>query len=197
MFMSTWTSHRPRRRAPLVLSRSECRLGRRQELTDVEPTVAIHSSRRSCGADAGHWRVGWGSPNLSRGRACRPKTGEAKCEHYLLLPLSPWEWVRWAHRTRLPARPMAQPLRRRLTKRARLSQWLAVAVAAGTAARAADAVAIEHNNPPNASVLDRGSRADVIVGRRFTGVFAKIAATELVSPNPPSSNLHLARIRPL
>src|SRR5262249_3299185 len=68
-----------------------------QELTDVEPTVAIHSSRTSGGAGAGQWRVGWGSPNLSRGRACRPKTGEAKCEHYLLLPLSPWEWVRWAH----------------------------------------------------------------------------------------------------
>jgi len=32
----------------------------------------------------------------------------------------------------------------------------------------------------------RGSRTDVIVGQRFTGVFAKIAATELVSANPPS-----------
>src|SRR5215470_14773036 len=146
MFMSTWTSHRPRRCAPLVLSRSGCRLGPCRELTDVEPTVAIHSSRTSCGADAGHWRVGWGSPSLSCGRACRPKTGETKCEHYLLLPLSPWEWVRWAHRTRLPALPMAQPLRTRPTKRARLSRRPAVAVAAGTAGRAADAGAIERTN---------------------------------------------------
>src|SRR5262249_61122894 len=110
-------------------------------------------------AAAGEWGFGWGSPNLSRGRACRPKTGEAKCEHYLLLPLSPWEWVRWAHRTRLPARPMAQPLRRRLTKRARLSQWLAVAGAAGTAARAAGAGPIGNNKPPNAHVPYPGSRA--------------------------------------
>src|SRR5215472_5629180 len=87
MFMSTWTSHRPRRRAPLVLSRSGGRLGPCRELTDVEPIVAIHSSRTSCGAAADHWRVGWASPSLARGRACRPKTGEAKCEHYLLLPL--------------------------------------------------------------------------------------------------------------
>jgi hypothetical protein len=53
------------------------------------------------------------------------------------------------------------------------------------------------HHPASASVLDRPSRADAIVGRRFTGVFAKIAATELVSPHPPSINLHLARIRPL
>src|SRR5262249_59727040 len=66
MVLSTWPSHRPRRRAPLVLSRSGGRLGPCRELTDVEPIVAIHSSRTSCGAAAGHWRVGWGSPSLAR-----------------------------------------------------------------------------------------------------------------------------------
>src|SRR5215471_11757624 len=110
MFMSTWTSTARGAARRSCFPAADGGLGLARELTDVEPTVAIHSSRPSCGAAAGHWRVGWGSPRLSRGRASRPKTGEAKCEHYLLLPLSPWEWVRWAHRTRLPALPMAQPL---------------------------------------------------------------------------------------
>jgi hypothetical protein len=47
----------------------------------------------------------------------------------------------------LGASKMAQPLRRRPTRRARLSRWPAVAVAAGTAGRAADAVAIERTTP--------------------------------------------------
>src|SRR5215831_3692318 len=160
MFMSTWTTHRPRGAArPSCFPAADAGLGLAGELTDVEPIVAIHSSRTSWGAAAGHWRLGWGSPSLARGRACRPKTAEAKCEHYLLLPLSPWEWVRWAHRTRLPALPMAQPLRRRLTKRARLSRWPAVAVAAGTAGRAADAGAIERTNPQAHRSLTAGHTA--------------------------------------
>src|SRR5262249_62182319 len=79
MFMSTWTTHRPRRRAPLVLSRSECRLGRLarslrtlSRLWQSTQAVLLAALARVSGGAGGGW------PICCAGRGVGRKKGKTK-----------------------------------------------------------------------------------------------------------------------
>src|SRR5262249_58149588 len=65
----------PRRMRAWALPRSLRTLSRLWQSTQAVLLAA---------AAAGHRQVGSGSPNLSRGRAGRPKTREAKSAHYMV-----------------------------------------------------------------------------------------------------------------